>query len=211
MGGRAAYARFRNAFFSPVPSQPKLDKLIPALRMTYPARHRQMPTPFVGPLGRLRKLRINVAAVIKLERIELPHHIIDETRQYTERLLSEAVVYGDCHRPTMELADFWLQEKQLIHKLFKVLVPRYKDIYNDTYTRMLKAPRVFPSKYPERSVLELKGNPFPPLINPKPWNKNLLHNVLLEEARREHHEMTKTLRHHSGDNNGEPAETGQVV
>ena len=36
------------------------------------------------------------------------------------QLIAEAIKYGDRHRPTMEMASFWLTEKQLVHKLFKV-------------------------------------------------------------------------------------------
>jgi hypothetical protein len=38
----------------------------------------------------------------------------------------------------MEMADYWLVEKQLVHKLFKVLVPRYSN-YTTAYTRLLRA------------------------------------------------------------------------
>lgn len=33
-------------------------------------------------------------------------------------------MYGDKHKHTMEMADWWLEDKSLVHKLFKVLVPR---------------------------------------------------------------------------------------
>lgn len=104
--------------------------------------------------------------------------------------------HGDCHRPTMELADFWLQEKQLIHKLFKVIVPRYVD-YTESFTSIYRlAPRYDDNAnskrtdgaswrmYRERAVLELKGNPLPPLRPPKLTNKNFLTNVLLNAARK---------------------------
>lgn len=83
----------------------------------------------------------------------------------------------------MELADFWLLDKQCVHKLFKVLVPRYKN-YNVSYTRMYKAPREYPGWYFKRAVLELRGNPFPPLVPDKMQNRNFIHNVLLDEAKR---------------------------
>ena len=88
----------------------------------------------------------------------------------------------------MELANWWLTDKSLVHKLFKVLVPRYKDSAT-SYTRQLTAPFVYDPnirRRTDRIVIELKGNPFPPLnySNTKP-NKNLIHNILLSEARRE--------------------------
>ncbi|KAF4522024.1 hypothetical protein B566_EDAN010901 [Ephemera danica] len=55
-----------------------------------------------GPKGRLEKLRKTVTAL----------------------LISDAIRYGDCHNQTMKMADFWLIEKQLVHKLFKVLEAR---------------------------------------------------------------------------------------
>lgn len=46
-----------------------------------------------------------------------------------------------------------------------------------------------PNKYPNyqlrsRSVLELRGNPFPPLKPDLSKNRNFIHNVLLEEAKK---------------------------
>ncbi|CAG2063364.1 unnamed protein product, partial [Timema podura] len=64
-------------------------------------------------------------------------------------------VHGDCHRSTMEMADYWLLEKQQIHKLFKVLVPRFEN-YTVAFTRVLKAPRPYPGHYRARAVLELR-------------------------------------------------------
>lgn len=83
----------------------------------------------------------------------------------------------------MEVANFYLLEKQLVHKLFKVLVPRFEN-YQVSYTRMFKAPREYPGHYRQRSVLELRGNPYPSLVPDFNMNRNLLHNVLLDEARK---------------------------
>lgn len=81
------------------------------------------------------------------------------------------------------MADFWLTEKQLVHKLFKVLVPRFQHC-NVSYTRMLKAPKPYPGDTYQRAVLELRGNPFPPLVPDANHNRNLIHNVLLDEAKK---------------------------
>ena len=87
----------------------------------------------------------------------------------------------------MEMADHWLLEKQLVHKLFKVLVPRFQN-YNVAYTKMYKAPRPTSGPSHKRSVLELRGNIYPPLVltTNSTVNRNLIHNVLLEEARKEY-------------------------
>lgn len=56
----------------------------------------------------------------------------------------------------MEMADYWIEEKQLIHKLFKVLVPRFND-YKTSYTMLYRAPKAYPDIVFPRSVLELRG------------------------------------------------------
>lgn len=72
------------------------------------------------------------------------------------------------------MADFWLEEKQLIHKLFKVLVPRYEN-FPTAYTRLVLGPNGYGIlRVDERflghdknkwrdwhsgtAILELKGN-----------------------------------------------------
>lgn len=84
----------------------------------------------------------------------------------------------------MAMADYWLLEKQLVHKLFKVLVPRFQES-ELSYTKIYKAPREYPGIYYRRSVLELRGNPYPSLVTEQHQNRNQLHNILLDEARKE--------------------------
>src|SRR6218665_942259 len=102
--------------------------------------------------------------------------------------------YGDCHKPTMELAAFYLHDKSLIHKLFKVLVPRYLN-YTTSFTSMHILPTIhsdwndhFSRSYSDRKVvIELKENPYPPIhsYNKAINQKDLIHNILLEEASKE--------------------------
>lgn len=101
---------------------------------------------------------------------------------FFSQLISEAIRHGDCHKPTMEIADFWLLEKELVHKLFKVLVPRYENS-NSAFTRMYKAPRPEYSRNYDLAVLELKGNPYPALVNKQAHNRLLIQNVLLDAAK----------------------------
>lgn len=77
-------------------------------------------------------------------------------------MISEAIRHGDTHKPTMDAATFWLKEKGLVHKLFKVLVPRYEN-YQSAYTSLFKAPLAYPRTFRAVSVLELKGS----LIHPR--------------------------------------------
>jgi len=86
-------------------------------------------------------MRKTVTALVKHERIELNFHRADEARGYAERLISEAIRHGDCHRPTMNLAKFWIEDEALVPKLFKVLVPRFQEWPSGLpYTRLLRAP-----------------------------------------------------------------------
>lgn len=85
----------------------------------------------------------------------------------------------------MDTADFWLLEKQLVHKLFKVLVPRYENS-NLSYTKMYKAPKPQYARVLDKAVLELRGNPFPNLTNKLANNKYLIQNVLLDAAKNEY-------------------------
>ncbi|XP_028155796.1 large ribosomal subunit protein bL17m [Ostrinia nubilalis] len=162
-------------------NQADVSKLVSKLRIKVPTRHRNLKN-VKGPEGRLDKLRKTVTGLIKYERIELNHNRGDEARQYAERLISEAIRYGDCHKPTMDVANFWLLEKELVHKLFKVLVPRFENC-NTAFTRMLNAPRVLPSRCNDKVVLELRGNPYPSLVNRQSNNRQLIQNVLLDAAK----------------------------
>lgn len=60
----------------------------------------------------------------------------------------------------MKMANFYILEKQYIHKLFKVLAPRYQD-YAFNYTRMYQAPLVYENVQGRdchtKAVLELRG------------------------------------------------------
>ncbi|XP_022826654.1 39S ribosomal protein L17, mitochondrial [Spodoptera litura] len=177
-------------------NQADVSKLVSKLRVKVLPRHRNLPGP-KGPEGRIDKLRKTVTGLIKFERIELNYNRADEARQYAERLISEAIRHGDCHKPTMDTADFWLLEKELVHKLFKVLVPRYEST-NLSYTRLYNAPRPQYGRSLDKVVLELRGNPYPDLLNNKSNNRLLIQNVLLDAAKNEYRqtkiaEMAKNI------------------
>ena len=74
-----------------------------------------------GPRGALNILRETVTALVANERLEITPTKGHMTRLYTERLISEAILHGDKHRETMEVATWWLKDdKAAVHKLFKV-------------------------------------------------------------------------------------------
>lgn len=106
-------------------NQAELQHLVSALRVK--VIHKKLPRHVQGPRGSLEKIRTRVTALIANERIECPPYSAEITRLYTERLISDAILNGEKHAHTMEMATWWLAEdKSAIHKLFKVLVPRYK-------------------------------------------------------------------------------------
>uniref|UniRef100_A0A6A7FQQ0 Large ribosomal subunit protein bL17m n=2 Tax=Hirondellea gigas TaxID=1518452 RepID=A0A6A7FQQ0_9CRUS len=168
-------------------SQAEFRKLIPALRIAIRPRSLRMRN-IDGPGGRLKRIAGHVTNLIRDERVEHNFPTLSEARNYAERLIAEAIRHGDKHQPTMDLANFYLQEKQLVHKLFKVLVPRYRNS-TVSYTKMYKAPTITNRKpaaidHP-KGILELRNNPLPPL-EPRPIpTRNWIHNVLLEEARKD--------------------------
>ncbi|KAG6440992.1 39S ribosomal protein L17, mitochondrial [Manduca sexta] len=165
-------------------NQADVSKLVSKLRIKVKAEHRNLRNP-KGPEGRIDKLRKTVTGLIKFERIEVNYNRGDEARQYAERLISEAIRHGDCHTPTMKMADFWLLEKELVHKLFKVLVPRFENS-NVSFTKMYKAPKPQYSRNLEKAVLELRGNPYPDLFTKQPNNRLWIQNVLLEAAKHDY-------------------------
>lgn len=107
----------------------------------------------------------------------------------------------------MDLANYWIIEKQLIHKLFKVLVPRYQN-YTISFTKVHKAPNIYPIGHYDRAILELRGktykiflinckniiyviniflgNIYPSVEQYNPYERNLLHNLLLNAAKKEY-------------------------
>ncbi|NXE52793.1 RM17 protein, partial [Casuarius casuarius] len=89
---------------------------------------------------------------------------------------------GDTDEQAMRMADFWLTEKDLIHKLFKVLAPRFQP-HAGKYTRLLQIPNRDSLDRAKMAVIELKGNPFPPLIRTRHDTEKTLLNQLLKGYR----------------------------
>ncbi|XP_005097769.1 39S ribosomal protein L17, mitochondrial [Aplysia californica] len=161
------------------------------LRFRHRMRPRQMQIrPAGGPEARLLRLRQIVSGLIRYERIEPTWTQADEARQYAERLIHLAVRNGDQHKPTMELADYWLLEKDLVHKLFKVLVPRYRN-QTSSFTDLHKQAVEYPGHGNPNGVLELRGNPWPPVAPRRRDTKFLLSNVLLAAARKDFYESKR--------------------
>ncbi|CAM2094774.1 large ribosomal subunit protein bL17m [Caretta caretta] len=135
----------------------------------------------LGPRSRLDMLRNLVTALVRHERIETHWARADEMRVYAERLIDYAK-RGDADEAAMRMADFWLTEKDLIHKLFKVLAPRFQ-AHSGNYTRLLQIPNRENLDRAKMAVIEYKGNPFPPLIVLHRDNEKTLLNQLLKGYR----------------------------
>jgi large subunit ribosomal protein L17 len=80
----------------------------------------------------------------------------------------------------MEMADYWLLNKDLVPKLFKVIVPRYEDDFGP-YTIVHKLGERYPGRGIKKIVIELKDNPLPPINTPygSSYFKNSLTNLLI--------------------------------
>lgn len=190
----------------PFPTTP-VDKLIPQMPYEIPdkpikvrgGRNLEYLRRLFPHQERLRTIAKSVNKLIDEERVEFNYFRGYEVRNYTERLIAEAIRYGDCHKPTMELANFYLNDKTLIHKLFKVLVPRYLN-YTTSFTSMhlLPSMKIDWSNPEEKQtvtqkvIIELKENPYPPITEYKIDRKNLLHNILLSEASKDYYRQ-KTM------------------
>lgn len=80
-----------------------------------------------------------------------------------------------------------IQEKDLIPKLFKVLAPRFEN--QTSYTCMARIPNRENLDRAHMSVLEYKGNPFPPLYPVKRVSELNILNQLLKGYREEKDQM----------------------
>ena len=175
-------------------NQAEITRLISGLKIKIGTKPIKYKNPY-GKRGSLEALRPSVTSLINEERLKLKATKGTLTRQYTERLISEAILHGDKHQPTMEIASWWLDsDRTAVHKLFKVLVPRFRE-YTTSYTKLFHAPTEiittfqgnYKANYGDFVVVELRGNPYPKLAysNIMP-NKKTIHNVLLAEAAKDY-------------------------
>nr|XP_033806666.1 39S ribosomal protein L17, mitochondrial [Geotrypetes seraphini] len=132
----------------------------------------------LGPRSRIDMLRNLLTGLVRHERIETTWARADELQIYAERLIDYGKK-GDTNEKAMRMANFWLTEKDLIHKLFKLLVPRFSS-QDQNYTSMFQIPNRENLDRAKMAVIEFKGNPFPPLPIQRPNNKKTLLNQLLK-------------------------------
>ena len=158
----------------------------------------------MAPFRRLLAIGDQMTELIRYERIEGNKVNLEDVRIYTELLLQLAIANGDRHRPTMELVDFYIKEKDLIPKLFDVLVPRFVGGASNggpSSTTSISLPTRFTDFYnlpPEnmrylrqenkreiqmRAILELRGHPWPAVVPRRRDHSGLITNVLLRAAK----------------------------
>ncbi|XP_022110432.1 39S ribosomal protein L17, mitochondrial-like [Acanthaster planci] len=133
-----------------------------------------------GPRQRINLLRHFITTLVKYERFEAPFAKAHETQKYAEKLIDIAK-RGDTDEEAMKIADYWLTDKRQVHKLFKVLAPRFQDRKRN-YTQLLRVPGFERVGNVAMAFLEFHGNPYPPLRPPKKRNPDWLVNVLIREA-----------------------------
>ncbi|KAF4793148.1 39S ribosomal protein L17, mitochondrial [Turdus rufiventris] len=120
----------------------------------------------LSPRSRLDLLRNLVTALVRHERIETPWARADEMRGYAERLIDYAK-RGDKDERAMRMADFWLTP------------------HPGSYTRLLQIPNRDGLDRAKMAVIELKGNPLPPLVRPRRDSDKTLLNQLLKGYRQD--------------------------
>lgn len=184
------------------------DAVYPQIPFMIRSKRYNMKNPIDKSLGgQLYGLTFAVTDLFRDERVVLGYNKATEIRPHVERLIVEAIRNGDRHRPTMALANFWLREKNLIHKLFKVFVPRY-EIYPTAFTaiHMLGIDyalhgltmderakyKNMPSGPKGQAVIEMRGNNLPRVIRPQLSKPGFLTNVLLDSARQFRESETKS-------------------
>lgn len=146
----------------------------------------------LGPESRIHLLRNLLTGLVRHERIEATWARVDEMRGYAEKLIDYGKL-GDTNERAMRMADFWLTEKDLIPKLFKVLAPRFQG-QNGNYTRMLRIPNRKEQDRAKMAVIEYKGNCLPPLPLPhRDSNLTLLNQLLLGLQQDLHHNQKASL------------------
>ncbi|KAL2084241.1 hypothetical protein ACEWY4_019759 [Coilia grayii] len=137
----------------------------------------------LGPESRINMLRNILTGLVRHERIETTRARADEVQFYAEKLIDYGK-RGDTDEKAMHMANFWLTEKDLLPKLFKVLAPRFEN-QRKGYTRIARLPNRENLDRASMAVLEYKGNPFPPLFPIKQENELTLINQLLKGYREE--------------------------
>uniref|UniRef100_A0A915PQA5 Large ribosomal subunit protein bL17m n=1 Tax=Setaria digitata TaxID=48799 RepID=A0A915PQA5_9BILA len=126
-------------------------------------------------------LRRMCSTLFREERAEFRFHRAVELRPYAERLLQFGIFRGPEDPYTKEMVDWWIMEGDIREKFFEVYVSRFQGQKGPFTSLYFIQDDPSEGQY-DRGVIELKGNPYPPIITQKmDYSHNLL-NVLLKNA-----------------------------
>ncbi|VDN60002.1 unnamed protein product [Dracunculus medinensis] len=167
-------------------------KSLPKIRATIGHIPQRLKMPLLpNPRGRLEILRRMVTRLIREERCEFSHNRAVEVRPYFERLIHLGIYRGFDDIYTKEMMEWWITEGDLKEKMSDVIVPRLREL-DSPYTLLYRLPslslqsRIFKRnsyyRYYDIGVLEIKGNPFPPVILEREDYSGSLLNILLKNA-----------------------------
>lgn len=133
--------------------------------------------------ARLEILRRMCSTLFREERAEFRFHRAVELRPYVERLLQFGILCGSEDPYTREMVDWWIMDGDIREKFFEVYVPRFREKEDFGPFTSLYFIQDDPSEgHFHRGVIELNGNPYPPIvIEQMVYSHNLL-NVLLKNA-----------------------------
>ncbi|KAK6744911.1 hypothetical protein RB195_011559 [Necator americanus] len=171
----------------------KVVSTLPRIKATIGHIPQKLKTAGIEPSSRARLeiLRRIVTRMVREERAEFQWNRAVEARPYLERLIQLGVERGENDDYTTEMMAWWLPEADLITKMHKVIVPRFVDregpftsIYRLPKQRLLqyRAGRFERWKRYDIAVLEIDGNPFPPVLGEKENNSSSLLNILLKDS-----------------------------
>uniref|UniRef100_UPI00358E190C large ribosomal subunit protein bL17m-like isoform X6 n=1 Tax=Myxine glutinosa TaxID=7769 RepID=UPI00358E190C len=143
----------------------------------------------LGLASRTDMLRNLLTALVRHERILTTTGRADELRPYAEKIIDYGKL-GDRNARAMKIADFWLTEKDLIPKLFRVLAPRFAES-SGPYLQVVRVPNSANLDRAPTSAIEYLGNPLPPLPIKRRAPDDTLLNTLIRGLREEMQDKIK--------------------
>uniref|UniRef100_A0A915J1F9 Large ribosomal subunit protein bL17m n=1 Tax=Romanomermis culicivorax TaxID=13658 RepID=A0A915J1F9_ROMCU len=163
VNARIKFNNYYRTFIDTVKTAKQYSKPLPTIPVTVPVKPYALKDGVVKTSeGRLIVIQKMLTSLYREERIDILRHQAIALRPYAERLIQIAIEYGNCHKETMELCNYWLLEKDLIQKLFNVYVPRFRNCPT-AFTRMYLYSTDYQEVAPHRfrqhtmAVVELKG------------------------------------------------------
>ncbi|VDO54773.1 unnamed protein product [Onchocerca flexuosa] len=121
------------------------------------------------------------STLFREERAEFRYHRAVELRPYAERLLQFGIFRGPNDPYTKEMVNWWIMDGDIREKFFEVYVPRFREKEGPFTSLYLIQDDPSEGHY-DRGVIELNGNPYPPIVIEEMDHSHNLLNVLLKNA-----------------------------